>query len=86
MREFTHYFIKKDSTNEKTHEEPKQTYNKAEHVMIAEKSLHKIKKTPKKTRGLIEVLSQSAVRYVIVDKGYFYFMRRIGKDSLVVCS
>lgn len=54
--------------------------------MIAEKSLIKVKKIPKKTRGIFEVFSQSAARYVIVDKGYFYFMRRIGKDSLVVCS
>lgn len=53
---------------------------------MKEQSLLKLKKGPKRTRGILEYLTSSAWRYVLIEKGMFYTLRKIKKDTFVVSS
>lgn len=85
LKEFTHFIIKKDSKIQSTGE-IKIKFNKGDDVKESEFQYPLVVKTPKKNRGLMELLFSKATRYLSIDCGYIYSMRKINKDHLIVSS
>ncbi|KAL4443184.1 hypothetical protein ABPG74_002251 [Tetrahymena malaccensis] len=85
IKDFQFITIKKD-VNYSSFEKTIANYNKGQELQMNEQSFYKVKKNPKHKRGFFEYFTSNAQRYIFIEKGMFYTLRKIKDQTFVVQS
>ncbi|KAL4488520.1 hypothetical protein ABPG72_013088 [Tetrahymena utriculariae] len=85
LQDFQFITIKKD-VNYSSFEKTIANYTKGQELQMNEQSFYKVKKNPKHKRGFFEYFTSNAQRYIFIEKGMFYTLRKIKDEKFVVQS